>query len=317
MKLTTLYSLRDAQLITEAQQSVLSDIYLKKIFSLFYELRTMLYLGVLLFTTGVGILVYKNIDTIGHQIIIALLVLFMAGCFWYVNKKKLPYTNAETQSPGTLYDYMLLLGALLFAIIIAYLQFQYSIFGEQWGLGALIPALAYFPLAYRFDHRGVLSLGITGLASWLGLTVSPVGLMKESIFPKTELVNSGLLFGAAMMAVGLLLEHRNIKKHFTFTYMSFGFLVFGVACLGGLFTLDRNFIFFILTIALCALGIYYARKEQSFFFLLMSALFGYVAVTYLLIESISDFAFWQLYVVVSCGAMVYGLFKYKTLLRKN
>jgi hypothetical protein len=304
-------------LLTEAQHNALSDIYLKKLFSLFYELRTMLYLGVLLFTTGAGILIYKNIDTIGHQVIIALLTLLMAGCFWYVIKRTLPYSNAEVHSPGTLYDYMLLLGALLFAIIIGYLQFQYSIFGEQWGLGALIPALAYFPVAYRYDHRGVLSLGITGLASWLGLTVSPVAMLNESLFPKSELVNSGLLFGTAMMAVGLVLERRTIKKHFTFTYMSFGFLIFGVASLGGLFTLDRTVIYFILTIALSALGIYYARKEQSFFFLLMSALFGYVALTYVLIESISDFAFWQLYFVVSCGAMVYGLFKYKSLLGKR
>ncbi len=316
MNKKTIDTLLSSGHITEVQHNALADIYLKKLFSLFYELRTMLYLGVLLFTTGVGILIYKNIDTIGHQVIIALLTLLMAGCFWYVNKKRLPYSNAEVQSPGTLHDYMLLLRALLFAIIIGYLQFQYSIFGEQWSLGALIPALAYFPLAYRFDHRGVLSLGITGLASWLGLTVSPVAMLKESIFPKTELVNSGLLFGAVMMAVGLLLERRSIKKHFTFTYMSFGFLVFGVASLGGLFSLDRSFIFFILTIALCALGIYYARKEQSFFFLLMAALFGYISVTKLLSEAISDFAFWQFYFIVSCGAMVYGLFKYKTLLRK-
>lgn len=302
--------------ITATQHATLADIYSKRIFSLFYELRTMLYLGVLLFTAGVGILVYNNIDTIGHQIIIALLVVLMAACFWYVSRKMSPYSNAEVQSPGTLYDYLLLLGASLFAIIIGYLQYQYSIFGDQWSLGALIPALTYFPLAYRFDHRGVLSLGIAGLASWLGLTVSPLAMMNEGLFPKSELVNSGLAFGATMMAIGLLLERLNIKRHFTFTYMSFGFLVFGTASLSGLFTLEQTFIFFLLTLALSALGIYYARKEQSFFFLLMSALFGYIALTYVLSDVVNDFAFWEFYFIVSCGAMIYGLFKYKTLLRK-
>lgn len=312
----TLDALLTLGLLTEAQHSALSDIYLKRIFSLFYELRTILFLGVLLFTTGAAILVYKNVETIGHQVIIALLALLMAGCSWYVKKNQLPYSNAEVPSPGTLYDYTLLLGSILFAIIIGYLQFQYSIFGERWGLGALIPAVAYFPLAYRYDHRGVLSLGIAGLASWLGLTVSPVAMLKEGLFSEAALVNWGLFFGAAMMAVGLALERRNIKTHFTFAYMGFGFLVFGMACLGGLFSLDQDILFFLLTMALCAVGIYYTRKEQSFFFLLMSTLFGYVALTYLLSQSVRHFEFWQLYFIFSCGVVVSGLFNYKKLLGK-
>jgi len=303
--------------LTEPQYDAISNIYTKKRFSLFYELRTLLYLGVLLFTTGVALLVYKNIDTLGHQVIIALLMLLMAGCFRYVKKYCVPYANAEVSSPGTLYDYTLLLGAILFAIIIGYLQFQYSIFGEHWGLGALISALAYFPLAYRYDHRGVLALGIIGLAAWLGLTVSPVVMLQESLYPKSELIYVGLLFGAGIMAAGLILEYRNIKKHFTFSYMGFGFLVFGVACLGGLFSLDRIFVFFVLTMAHSALGIYYSRKEQSFLFLLLSSLFGYVALTVFLMQFIGSFEFWLLYFVVSGAAMVSGLFRYKTLLGKS
>ena len=317
MNKKTLDTLFAAGFLTELQYNSISDIYTKKRFSLFYELRTLLYLGVLLFTAGVALLVYKNIDTLGHQAIIVLLTLLMAGCFWYVQKNGVPYANAEVNSPGTLYDYTLLLGAILFAIIIGYLQFQYSIFGEHWGLGALIPALAYFPLAYRFDHRGVLALGITGLAAWLGLTVSPMAMLQESLNPKSELINVGLLFGAGILVVGLILENRNIKKHFTFTYMSFGFLVFGLACLGGLFSRDQVLLFFMLTMALSALGIYYSRKEQSFLFLLLSSLFGYVALTFFLMQFVSYFEFWLFYFVGSGGAMVSGLFRYKTLLGKS
>lgn len=63
--------------------------------------------------SGIAPLVYQNIDTLGHQVIIALLVSMMAGCFWYVKKNQLPYTHAESQNLGALYDYVLLLGALL------------------------------------------------------------------------------------------------------------------------------------------------------------------------------------------------------------
>ena len=316
MKEEQLNRLREAGLISDQQHFTLKRIYSKEIFSLFYELRTMLYLGVLLFTGGVGIIIYQNIDTIGHQVIILTLTLLMLGCFWYTWKRKAPYSHAEVRSPGVLFDYILLLGSLLFATILGYMQYQYSIFGQHWELGALLPALAYFPMAYLFDHRGVLSLGITGIASWLGLTISPVGLMNEGLFPTRNLILTGIVFGFVMMSVGLLLERRGIKKHFTFTYMNFGFLVFGVAGLGGLFVLEQRVLFFMLKAGLFIVVVFYARRAQSFFFLLMSSVFGYIAITYLLFETVSDFGFWQLYFIVSCGVMIFGLFKYKSFLAR-
>ena len=158
--------------------------------------------------------------------------------------------------------------------------------------------------------------GITSLATWFGLTVSPIEMWSEAMIDSSELVSLGLLFGAIVMSIGLLLEHRKIKSHFTFTYMSFGFIVFGMASLGGLFRFDNVFAFFMLTMAQCALGIYYARKEQSFFFLLMSLLFGYVALTYFLGKYMQDFTLWALYLTLSGVAIPTALFKYKSLLRK-
>jgi hypothetical protein len=50
-----------------------------KLFSLHWELKTILYLGILLLSGGLGILVYKNIDTIGHTAILVFIGLFKAG----------------------------------------------------------------------------------------------------------------------------------------------------------------------------------------------------------------------------------------------
>ena len=47
------------------------------IFSLHTELRLLLYLSVLLFTSGIGILIYQNIDSIGHDAIIICLFLLI------------------------------------------------------------------------------------------------------------------------------------------------------------------------------------------------------------------------------------------------
>lgn len=60
-------------LITEEQFEKIEAIASGKIVSVFYELRSMLYLGVMLFTGGLGILIYQNIGTRGHVLsIIAL-----------------------------------------------------------------------------------------------------------------------------------------------------------------------------------------------------------------------------------------------------
>ena len=89
-----------------------------------WELKTILYLGVLLLSGGLGILVYKNIDTIGHQVILAFIALVSAGCFYYCYKTKLPFSFGKVAAPNSFFDYVLLLGCLTFISFIAYLQYQ-------------------------------------------------------------------------------------------------------------------------------------------------------------------------------------------------
>src|SRR5882672_2103524 len=68
-------------------QGLLSDTSLEKVkaaeagrlFSVHWELKTLLYLGVLLLSGGLGVLVYKNIDTIGHQAVLAFIAAVSAG----------------------------------------------------------------------------------------------------------------------------------------------------------------------------------------------------------------------------------------------
>ncbi|MBX2991106.1 MAG: DUF2157 domain-containing protein [Bacteroidetes bacterium] len=317
MNSETLNSLHSGGLITDAQKAFLSRIHDKSLFSLYYELRSMLYLGVLLFTAGLGVIIYQNIDTIGHQAIIGALTLLMIVCFGYAAKRKPPYSNGEVESPGSLYEYVLLLGCLLFAIIVGYIQFQYEIFGTRWQLSALLPAVAFLVLAYSFDHRGVLSLGIAGLASWLGLTVSPVELMKEGIFRSEGLIYTGLLFGIVVCAAALLLDRAGIKRHFTFTSLALGSNILFIACLAAVFTLHPSIVYFLLLALFCTAGILYARKEQSFLFLLLSCVYGYIGLTYMLSDFLHQAFSLFFYFVVSCGAVIYFIFHYKKFLARR
>src|SRR6476659_7332271 len=108
-------------IITEEQFNKIDLITSGKIVSVFYELRSLLYLGVLLFTTGAGILIYQNIGELGHLLSIIALTLLTAACFWHVFMKGAPYSNSEVKGPTPYFDYIVLLGSLLFISVLGYL----------------------------------------------------------------------------------------------------------------------------------------------------------------------------------------------------
>ncbi|MBC7961215.1 MAG: DUF2157 domain-containing protein, partial [Vallitaleaceae bacterium] len=117
------------------------------LFSLFWELKTLLYIGVSLLSTGLGILIYKNIDSIGHQVVLAAIASLCAGCFYWCNKHKMPFSYQRVESSGAFIDYILLLGTLSFLTFVGYLQVQYEVFGLHYGMATFIPMVVLFFIA--------------------------------------------------------------------------------------------------------------------------------------------------------------------------
>src|SRR5258708_2567965 len=124
-------------LITKEQFERIDLITSGRVVSVFYELRSLLYLGVMLFTSGVGILIYQNIGEFGHILSILALCVLMVVCFWYVFKHAVDYSNESVKSLTTYLDYILLLGSLLFISIQGYLQFRFGVLAESLGLSTL------------------------------------------------------------------------------------------------------------------------------------------------------------------------------------
>src|SRR3954454_21908489 len=174
-----------------------------KLFSVYWEIRTILYAGILLLTSGIGILVYKNIDTIGHQTILAAIALAIVACFYYLQKHKQPYSNKEVKNVSPLFDYIALLGCLLFGTFVGYLQFEYHPFGNLLWLATLLPALLFLYCAYGFDHKGLLALGITGITSTLGLSIAPMQLLDNNNFTDFSLLLTALALGFTFLLVVL------------------------------------------------------------------------------------------------------------------
>jgi hypothetical protein len=288
-------------------EGLLSDLSLQKIkqkdnsplFSLHWELKTILYLGILLLTGGLGILIYKNIDTIGHQAILAAIGLLCAGCFLYCERKKLPFATTKVPAPNSFFDYILLLGCLTLLSFITYLQVQYTAFGNAYGLATFIPMVILFFCAYYFDHLGILSMAITNLAAWMGIAVTPLTILKGNNFADAEIIFAGLLLGVLLNAVAWAGKQKKIKAHFGFTYTNFGMNILFIACLAAMMYFD----FYLLwLIPLAGITFYFYKKAlvtASFYFMLMLTLYAYIGISYATIRLLLMMLnYWRLETIV-------------------
>ncbi len=278
-------------------------------FSLHWELRATLYLGILLLSTGLGLLVYDNFDQIGHGALLTAMALACAGCFVFVWRNRPAWTPEQTRSRSTFGDYALLLACLLFLTLEGYAQYAYNVFGERYGLVTLLPALLFGPLAYRFDHRGVLSMALAALISWVGVTVRPLELYFKTNFFSQTTVFSAIALAVILIGVALLLEQRRIKPHFTNTYLTIAGNLLMVALLGGLFNFDNLRIGFALGLAGAAFAFdQYARRREDFLFLLMSTVYGYIGVTYLVFHYLKpdgiELYYWY-FIITGIGLATY------------
>ena len=285
-----LLDLQARGLLPPAQAATIAATDQARPFSLHYELRALLYLGITLLAGGLGVLVYQNLDTIGHQVIIGAIAGLVAACFAYAARHRAPFTWGIAPKTSVGADYLLILGCLLFVVLEGYLQYQYQLFGSRYGLATAVPALVFLPLAYWFDHRGVLAMGLTALASWVGLTVAPLAVLTENEFWNDDLRGAAIGLGLGLMGAGFYSEQRGRKAHFAFTYLLLGSNLALAALATSLVraTLDKQLMVGIsstlLMLALCAGLFWYARRTQSYWFLVLAAGYAYFAACYVLVQ---------------------------------
>lgn len=263
----------------------LSQKHLTQLFSVHWELKTLLYLGVMLLSGGLGILIYKNIYTIGHQAVLAFIALISIGCFIYCFKKKLKFSWGKVKAPNTGFDYILLLGSISMVTFVGYLQYQYQVFGLNYGMATFIPMLALFFIAYYFDHLGILSMAIASLALWMGVSVTPKTLLAYGTFNSEQIIFTYVAFGLILLTFSYLTQRFNIKNHFKFTYQHYGVHVTFIALLAGYFEYYNTSASLIWMLPFFALATYIyvdAYRERSFYFILLTILYGYFALACLI-----------------------------------
>ena len=185
----------------------------RRLVSVRFEIRVLLYVGVLLLTSGVGLLVKEHHREIGPWAIAAAIGLAAAACLFWASRKAAPFSWGEVQSPNVAFDYILLLGLLLFASDLAYIEVQLTLLGPNWAHHLLIVGAVYLVAAYLWDSRTVLGLGLTTHAAWRGLSV---GLISNPLWKHGEddLRANALVLGAVYVAAAALSVWLRRKTHF-------------------------------------------------------------------------------------------------------
>ena len=275
----------EKQLIDKEQMDKIVAYRGLNIFSVQTELKLFLYLSVLLFTSGIGILIYENIDSIGHIAILSLLLIVTVICYYFSFKNAVGFQKQQTNFENPLFDYLILAAILLSCIFIGYLQFQYTAFGTHYGLATLIPTAIAFFCAYYFDSKSILSISITGLAAYIGLSVSPQALLNNDFEQSGSLSYSAIALGLVLIVWSIYSTKIDLKKHFNLVFLTFALHLISVSCINNLS--ESYWGIFIILLAASSYYFYtksYQIKSVSLFVFAM--LYAYFGINFLLFKII-------------------------------
>lgn len=290
--------------ISPGQQAHLASFSRGEPFSLFLELNVLLYAGVLAFVAGLGWTVSTWSQQLGDVLVLAVLSAILAASFWYCFSRGPVWSAAETGAPTPIFDYVLYLGSLVWSLELGYIENRFHLLSGKWDLYLLASAVLFFFLAYRFDNRLVLSLGLSSLAGWFGLTIS-----HWSVHPDDEYREYALLYCLLVGVGGALLKRRGLKPHFFGTYLNILANVLFWAVLSGVFEREGYAVWFVGLLATCGASLAWGLTHRQFAFVAYATVYGYVGVSSLILRGINGESAVLTYFVVSGVAMLVVLVK--------
>jgi Predicted membrane protein (DUF2157) len=289
---------KDEGAITSEQYDALGVIVRTERFSVALELNALLYLGVVAVAGGVLWTVQTHVASIGDTAIVVSLTLIVAVCAWYCLSRARPYSPGEVESPTALFDYVLYFGCLMFATALAFIETRFSLLGRAWDAHVFVSAVLFFAAAYRFDNRFVLSLALSTLAAWFGITLAQFGFGSAG-----SLRLSALVYGALVAAMAAVLQRLAIKRHFVDTHVHVAATAAFVALTSGTFSGEADLLYLGGLLALAALSIAYGIRRRQFAFVAYGAVYPYVGLSLKLMHGMGPTAV-MAYALLSGSAMV-------------
>jgi hypothetical protein len=300
--LTRLEQWKQQGAISPEQHAQLAGLVRGEPFSLFLELNVLLYAGVVAFVAGLGWTVTTWSRQLGDILVLTILSAILAACFWYCFSRAREWSRAETLSPTPIFDYVLYLGSLTWSVELAYLEDRFHVLTGQWDLYLAATAALFFFLAYRFDNRFVLSLALSSLAGWFGLTISHWPSHQDATYRQYALLYC-LLVGCG----GALLHRRGLKAHFLGTYLNIVANVLFWTLLSGVFEAKDYGAWFLALLLACGASLAWGLTRRQFVFVAYAAVYGYVGVSSILLRNIHHETAIFGYFVVTGVAMLVAL----------
>src|SRR5229473_2101418 len=287
---TRLDQWKERGIISPEQHTLLAGLSRGEPFSIFLELNILLYAGILAFVAGLGWTVSTWSQQLGDVLVLAVLSTMLAACFWYCFSRAPAWAPGETPSPSPAFDYVLYLGK------------RFHMLSGQWDLYLLVTAGLFFFLAYRFDNRFVLSLALSSLAGWFGLTISHWPSHQDAAYREYA-----LLYCLLVCVGGALLQRRNLKPHFFGTYLNIVANILFWALLSGVFQRQGYGLWFFALLIACGASLAWGLARRQFAFVAYAAVYGYVGVSTMLVRGVTDETFLLSYFVITAITMLMAL----------
>ncbi len=300
--LTRLQQWKEQGAISTEQHARLAGLSRGRPFSIFLELNVLLYAGVVAFVAGLGWTVTTWSKQLGDIVVLTVLSALLAACSWYCFSRAQAWSPAETPAPNPIFDYVLYLGSLVWGVELAYLENRFHVLSGQWNLYLLASAILFFFLAYRFDNRFILSLALSSLAGWFGLTISHWPSHQDA-----EYRDYALLYCLLVGIGGALLQRRNIKPHFFGTYLNISANFLFWALLSGVFEQTGYGLWFLVLLIACGASLGWGLVRRQFAFVAYATIYGYVGVSTILVRSITGETLILSYLVITAITMLVAL----------
>ena len=277
--ITLLTDLNRQGILTDEQLHALSDIHLKKRFSLHRELKACIYVGVLFILTGLGFTIKQYYTHLGDIAIVGSLSTFAMAAFIYCFMKGNAYSSEAVESPHMAFDYVLFFGCTVYSLDIAYIETQFHILEDLWVNYLLMSAALFFYLAYRFDNRLVLSLALSTLAAWFGFKLSDNFIHFREYHRLYAITYAVIVFVA-----GSGLHRFAIKRHFLDIFLNFAAHFLFIAIISGIGHYKVFSLYFPALALCCTIAVIYALRAKRFLYLLYAILYGYVGLSIVVID---------------------------------
>ena len=290
---------RNQSKISPAQQARLAGLVRREPFSFFLELNFLVYAGVLAFVSGLGWTISTWSKQIGDVAVLTCLSVIFLTCFWHCFSRGPAWSRVEMPATSPLFDYVLYLGALVWSLELTYMEARLHVLSGQWDFYLLVTAAFYFFLAYRFDNRFVLSLALSSLAGWFGLSISHWSRNPTAVYRQYA-----LLYCFVVGIGGALLQRRGVKPHFLGTYLNIVANVLFWAALSGVFEDESFGLWFLFLLVACGASVAWGASRRQFAFVAYAAVYGYVGVSSLFLRGVHDDTAVLSYFVVSGVAML-------------